>query len=120
MTVKAPEIKSVAKVNKRLAAKAPKKNIVPRMQSTLSKKRGKDLAKQITKRNTHKITIVSNTIALEQDKLAMVLVPVQLDNEGSATQPMMLRRRKATQDMAKMMDKKRMQYSVMIGRIKLN
>jgi hypothetical protein len=45
---------------------------------------------------------------------------VQLDNEGSATQPMMLRRRKATQDMAKMMDKKRMQYSVMIGRIKLN
>jgi type IV secretory pathway protease TraF len=84
--------------------KAPGKKRVPRMQSA---KREEDLAKRINRRNTQKKTFVSKTIALEQDKLAMALVPVQLDNEGTAMQSMMLRRRKATQDMAKMMDKKR-------------
>jgi hypothetical protein len=93
-----------SKCGQKKTLKAPGKKRVPRMQSA---KREEDLAKRINRRNTQKKTFVSKTIALEQDKLAMALVPVQLDNEGTAMQSMMLRRRKATQDMVKMMDKKR-------------
>jgi hypothetical protein len=72
-------------------AKVSKKKNVPRKKSTLSKKREEDLAKQVTKRNTQKKTIVSKTIALEPDKLAAAIVPVQPDTEGATTQSMMLR-----------------------------
>jgi hypothetical protein len=86
--------KSVANVDKKLTAKAPKKKSVPRKKSALSKKTDEDLAKQVTKRNTRKKTGVSKTTALEPDKLAI------------AMQSMMFRKRKKTQDKAEMMDKK--------------
>ncbi len=88
-------------------AKVSKKKNVPRKKSTLSKKREEDLAKQVTKRNTQKKTIVSKTIALEPDKLAAAIVPVQPDTEGATTQSMMLRKRKTMQDKAAKMDTKR-------------
>jgi hypothetical protein len=54
-----------------------------------------DIAKQVTKRNTRKKTVVSKTIAPEPDKVA------------KAMQSMMLRKRKTMPDDAEMMDKKR-------------
>jgi hypothetical protein len=98
---------SVAKVDKKLSAKPPKKKSVPRKKSALHKKKEEDLVKQTTRRNLQKKTVVSNTIVLEPDKLATALAPVQPDNEGTAMQSMMLRKRKTFLGKAEMMDKKR-------------
>jgi hypothetical protein len=82
MMAMVPQKKGVEKVDKNLVAKAPKKK------SLFRKKREEDLAKHVTKSNAWKKTVVllCPTIALGPDKLAMVLVPVQLDNEGTAMQ----------------------------------
>ncbi len=93
-----------AEVHKKMA-KAPKKRSVPR--KALSKKREEDLAKQVTNRKTWKKIVMPKTIAPEPDKLATALESVQLDNEGTTMQSMMLTRRKTTHDNAEMMEKKR-------------
>jgi hypothetical protein len=87
--------------------KAPKKNSMPRKKRAISKKREEDSAKRLSKRNTRKKTVVSKTIAPEPDKLATALAPVQLDNEGTATQSMMSGKRKTMQDNTEMIDKRR-------------
>jgi hypothetical protein len=89
MTAKVPKKKSVSNVDKRLMMKALKKNSGPRMKSALSKKRDEDLAKQVTKRNTQKTTVMSRTVAPEPDKLVTALLPVQSDNEGTAMKSIM-------------------------------
>jgi len=98
-----------AKVDKKVVAKAPKKKNMPRKNSVASKEREEDVAKVVTQRNTRSKALVSNTIAGEADKVATAtaLVPVQPNYERTALPRRLLKRRKMTEDIEGMPEKKK-------------
>jgi hypothetical protein len=90
----------LANVDKKVMVKAPKKKIMPKRKSAISKEREEDSAKQITQRNTQgKSSCVQYHFRIGRKvETATALVPVQPDDERTALLHMVLRKRKMTVD----------------------